>query len=243
MALPVQLDSVPVGQLADLGDALQAEFPNLGDGEVPGGREPLGSLAGAQAPLRVLLAQGSQSFDAGLGHVLELQAAEVVVVHADGGVDMHSQLMTPLHQGGIGILALAQQFPDAFVVPHGPHRVVEAALGVARHFDGLGGPLGLVLAGAPEVSPHLGVLHGSVCLFHELLHRLRVLGVIVRGSVPVVDDRISRWPVFDGSLGRTACSFPLQGKFGQGPSPGRHAQGSRFQKGSSVEFHFGDSFS
>ena len=134
----------------------------------------LGACRGSQAPLRVLLAPWSQAFDAGLGHVLELQAAEVVVVHSDGSVDMHSQLMTSLHQGRIGVLALAQQLPDAFIVPHGPDRVVEAALGFARHFHGFGRPLGFVLSGTPKMSPHLGVLHGGVGLFHELLHRLRV---------------------------------------------------------------------
>ena len=50
----------------------------------------------------------------------------------------------------------------------------------------------LVLSHAPEVGPHLGVLHWTVYLLEKGLHGLGVLRVSVGIAIPVVDDSVVR---------------------------------------------------
>ena len=191
MPLPVQFDAVPVRQPADFGHVAQPVLPDLGDGEVPGGREPLGGLARAQAPLRVVAPQLGQSPHPGARHLGDLQAPKVVVVHSDGGIDLHPQLVPPVHHRLVRVLAPLEHGPHPFAVAHGPDPVVDPVHGVTDHFHGLGGPLGLMSAQTPEVGPDLGVLHGGIDLVQKLVQRLGKFRVVVGGSVPVVDDAVS----------------------------------------------------
>ena len=223
--LPVQLDAVPVGQAADLGHVAQPVLPDLGDGEVPGGREPLGGLARTQAPLRVVAPQLGQSPHLRTRHLGDLHAPEMVVVHSDGGIDLHPQLVASVDHGLVGVLAPFEHGPHPFAVAHGADAVVLAVHGVADHLHELGRPLGLMGAQAPEVGPHLGVLHGGVDLVQELFLRLREFRIVVGSAVPVVDDAVSGGLGASGATrtgGRFCASGRLQGwpaRFRERPLP------------------------
>ena len=54
VALPVQFDTVPVGQVQGFGDVLQPVAANFWNGHIPGGGEPTGGLIRSEAPVGVL---------------------------------------------------------------------------------------------------------------------------------------------------------------------------------------------
>ena len=192
VALPVQLDPVPVVALADLADVVEAVAADLGDRHVPGEGEPLGG-ARAEEPLGVAAPQLGQLGVMEGGQVGDLGAVEVVVVHAHRGVDLQAQAAAALDEGRLRVLAALEHAADVLGVGQGVGPFVAPAVDVAELLEGLGGPARGVLADAPEQGAHLGLFQGRVRALEEGLHRLGDLVVPVRGPVPVVDDAVGWW--------------------------------------------------
>jgi hypothetical protein len=90
VALPVELDAVPVVTPADLFDVVEAALPDFGHGHVPRQGKPLRGAV-AEYPLRVLIAQGLDAVSVvQSSQIVDLSTAEVVVVHAHRGVHVEA---------------------------------------------------------------------------------------------------------------------------------------------------------
>ena len=140
VALPVELDAVPVGQLAGLGDAPQGVLPDLGHRHVPRRGRP-GRRPFAEDPLRVALAEGRQVGPLRRRHLFWLQrwgaarlvGPEVVVVHADRGIHAEAQLAAPAHEPAVQVDSVVEHRPQALRPAHVADGEVAAPLRLADH--------------------------------------------------------------------------------------------------------------
>ena len=191
VALPVQLDAVPVGQGAGLADVGELVLADLGVGEVPGAdAAALGHVVDVQEPLGMVLPQPGALVQ--LPELPRTGVVEVVVVHPHGDVDVHPELVAALDHGLVHALAGLEEAPHVLGVAHGAHRGVDAAGALTFALVHLGRPEGLVAADAPEHGVHLRALERGVDVVHELLRRLRMLPVGEAVAVPVEDDAVTR---------------------------------------------------
>ena len=209
MALPIELDAVPVVPLAQLADVVEAVAPHLGNRQVPGEGEPLrGALP--EQPFRMLPAQLRQLPVVEGGQVGKPGAVEMVVVHAQRGVHGDAELVPPFDDRGLRILPALEHAADVLGVGVCGRAFVAAAGQVADHLEGIARPARRVLADAPEQGVGVGVDQGGVDRFEELLEALRDRGVPVRSAVPVVDEA-----VVGGAVHRVPFRFPAltRGRF------------------------------
>ena len=165
---------------------------DLGNGEVPGGGAPTGGVV-AEQPFGVLFAQWGELVASGGGEVGGAQVPEVVVVHADGGVDGDALLAAAGDEGAVGVFAAFKEAADVLDVVQSAGRGVAAVGGVAGHVEIFGGPGGLVQGDAPAKGADLGVFQGRVNLVEELVDGLGIGTVAVGSAVPVVDDAVGWW--------------------------------------------------
>jgi len=162
MALPVELDAVPVVDLADLLDVIVAALPDLGNRHVPGKREPFRGAV-PQQPFWVF---GAQRFDA-IGsqqrsQIVDLGAAKVVVVHPYRRVHVKPELVAALDQCLLRILAAVVHLADVFRTGVGTGALVASTLSLADELQHFAGPARSLSATAPEQGVDLGIFEGGV---------------------------------------------------------------------------------
>ena len=192
MALPVELDAVPVVDLADLLDVIVAALPDLGNRHVPGKREPFRGAV-PQQPFWVF---GAQRFDA-IGsqqrsQIADLGAAKVVVVHPYRRVHVKPELVAALDQCLLRILAAVVHLADVFRTGVGTGALVASTLSLADELQHFAGPARSLSATAPEQGVDLGIFEGGVGLLEKSGHGLGCRRIPVWGAVPVVDDSVLR---------------------------------------------------
>ena len=191
VALPVQLDAVPVGQLTGLADVGELVLADPGVGEVPGAdAAALGHVIDVEEPLGMVLPQPGALVQ--LPELVGAGVVEVVVVHPHRDVDVHPELVSPLDHGLVHVLAGLEEAPHVLGVAHRPHRGVDPAGALPLALVDLRRPEGLVAADAPEHGVHLGALERTEHVVDELLRGLWMLPVGEAVAVPVEDDAVAR---------------------------------------------------
>ena len=198
VALPVNLNAVPVREHTRLPNAEQCVLPHLGNRHVPRRYRPSWRVADAEHPLRVVLAELRELRSNGLRHLLGRERErlsggvrpEVVVVHADGDVHVHAEIVPAAYHVSVQVFPAVEHCADAL----GPSELLDGAVGAFTWVDDglqiVGGPSGLLRADTPEEGPDLRVLQRPVYLVEQVVDALGILRLAEERAVMIEHDAV-----------------------------------------------------